>query len=1115
MKGDFSRTTFDPGKHYSGVRMQQGRVQLDADWNENLDLLRHRIQTEAIDVIGECGVPVHAAAFGVITDSADLSPAEQAWLDEQGLAPTGTGDFYLTQGRAYVDGILVENDHTIPMSQQPFVLPKGQAPLSASGAYVLYLDVWERLLTALEDPAIREVALGGPDTATRTQVIWQAVLARVGEVGEPITCSDLLAPWPEASRGRLSARAHVEEQPDSPCVVPPGAGYTRLENQLYRVEIHTGSEEGTPTFKWSRDNGSIAVPIVGFAVDGNDARIRTAGLGRDSELGLRELDWVEISDDASELAGRKGTLARIESIDAGNVLTLSVAISGYDPDLHPKVRRWDSAGELTVTVPAENDGYIPLEAGVEIKFAIDTFRTGDYWLIPARTVPGQYGDVEWPKDGGCKPLAQLPFGIQHHYCKLAVLSVQMTDGGPQVSVIDDCRRQFPPLTELPGGGSPCVSVTVGPGGDYTDLAMAIQARPSGATWWTVFVLPGIVNLRSTVTIAGAQSLTIRGCGSNSRLLAPREQTAFLVTRSQAVAFEGLSIQASALASAVLVASDCDALTVANCSITNSYSRPGTTGAAGVTEYGPLLLVDRCQGVEIVSNRLCGKPAVAAGGTSLGIRRNHIKGGGVQIIPPAVAIAIEGNSIVEGKGPGIQLGGGTKTAADLYESTGPDGAVRETGTTRVSATPLSAWRRPDSARATSALLAGIRDVDITENLIGEMAGSGIITETSFTDAAALGDVENLRIMHNAIIGCCTTPDVALQQDMRVGGGIAAMGVFGAQVAGNFIADNGQRKQAACGILLFDGSHIDVAANTVVENGIGGSAPTTSAFQAGIALAYVFGNYLETIPSPDQGVSGARIGYEAARVRDNRVVCPAGPALVVTAMGAVAIAGNTLATRALMPTPAGTHPTGVKGACVRVTNLGVPVWLPELALALQLLASGELTFHLEDFANADALLSAYPDGRTLFHDNQVTLRSDRPEPVVNLGPVDSTFFQRAWQQATLSAAFYSLDDISLNGNQFQATVPLYTGEGWKRVLENPEQLSDYLAYFLKFIHVASAASIIRCVGNGFAERLLSNNYSYVSLAALLNVTRGNEATHDFLTAGRNTQDPDNPKLSEIIA
>ena len=30
MKGDFTRNTFDPTKHYSQVLMQQGRVQLDS-----------------------------------------------------------------------------------------------------------------------------------------------------------------------------------------------------------------------------------------------------------------------------------------------------------------------------------------------------------------------------------------------------------------------------------------------------------------------------------------------------------------------------------------------------------------------------------------------------------------------------------------------------------------------------------------------------------------------------------------------------------------------------------------------------------------------------------------------------------------------------------------------------------------------------------------------------------------------------------------------------------------------------------------------------------------------------------------------------------------------------
>ena len=38
MKSDISRQTFDHKKHYSQVIMQQGRVQLDSDWNEQQDI---------------------------------------------------------------------------------------------------------------------------------------------------------------------------------------------------------------------------------------------------------------------------------------------------------------------------------------------------------------------------------------------------------------------------------------------------------------------------------------------------------------------------------------------------------------------------------------------------------------------------------------------------------------------------------------------------------------------------------------------------------------------------------------------------------------------------------------------------------------------------------------------------------------------------------------------------------------------------------------------------------------------------------------------------------------------------------------------------------------------
>lgn len=46
-------------------------------------------------------------------------------------------------------------------------MPSGQEESTSSSTYLVYLDVWTRDITALEDTNIREIALCGPDTSTR------------------------------------------------------------------------------------------------------------------------------------------------------------------------------------------------------------------------------------------------------------------------------------------------------------------------------------------------------------------------------------------------------------------------------------------------------------------------------------------------------------------------------------------------------------------------------------------------------------------------------------------------------------------------------------------------------------------------------------------------------------------------------------------------------------------------------------------------------------------------------------------------------------------------------------------------------------------------------------
>ena len=83
--------------------------------------------------------------------------------------------------------------------------------------------------------------------------------------------------------------------------MPPHAGYDRLENQLYRVEIHKKGDRDHATFKWSRDNGSVATAVLEITgtTDGTptSGEIKVRDLGRDDVLGFANNQLVELVDD--------------------------------------------------------------------------------------------------------------------------------------------------------------------------------------------------------------------------------------------------------------------------------------------------------------------------------------------------------------------------------------------------------------------------------------------------------------------------------------------------------------------------------------------------------------------------------------------------------------------------------------------------------------------------------------------------------------------------------------------------------------------------------------------------------------------------------------------------
>ncbi|MEZ5082194.1 MAG: DUF6519 domain-containing protein [Bacteroidales bacterium] len=337
-----------------------------------------------------------------------------------------------SDGRIYVDGLCCEQEkNTSYFNQVDFPNPPEVDKVDGQ-TDLIYLDVWERHITAIEDPDVREVALGGPDTTTRVKTTYQIKVE--SDVNEK-NCKKKIEGWPpESGKGRLTTRTVEDATSDQPCIIAPGGGYRGLENQLYRVEIHTAGDLNTATFKWSRDNGSVVYAIENFE-EGSPNQIKVKQLGKDYILKLKIGDWVEILGDETELKGVPGTLAQIDDIkEAQKIIILNTDVSAHNHESHPKIRRWDQESDAILVTPDT----LVIEKGIEIQFSGSNFKTGDYWVFAARTATA---NVEELTD-------EPPMGIKHHYCKLALVTWQAQNHGKWKAKVRDCRKDFPSLTEI-------------------------------------------------------------------------------------------------------------------------------------------------------------------------------------------------------------------------------------------------------------------------------------------------------------------------------------------------------------------------------------------------------------------------------------------------------------------------------------------------------------------------------------------------------------------------------------------------------------------------------------------------------------------------------------------
>ncbi|MCP3137400.1 DUF6519 domain-containing protein [Pyxidicoccus xibeiensis] len=526
MKGDFTRFTFDPGKHYDSVLMQQGRVQTDADWNEQVQIAAHRNRIEMLDIIGNTGAPQDLSAGGRGAFLVFYAPDAQ-----------NVNQLFINHGRYYVDGLMVESEGPVQYDRQPgAALP----PAQGAGAYLLYLDIWKRHVTSLEDPNIREVALAGADSGTRSQLVWQARVERIGDLStnlaniNPSQYGPDWLPTGTASTGAMDARA----------------GSTPLENQLYRVEIHRGGNASTASFKWSRDNGTVVARVTTYSPpvlasvtrDGVPVQVWQFSVtvdqtGRDSFSSFLPGHRVELGNEEFVLQRRPGVFGEITSV-VGDTLNLEVPadsalLASTDADVNPlagtnrTVRRWDNTWNPDLTGSTLLDvgpdftqgDRLLLERDITVHFATTRnaqtcfYRTGDYWLIPARTVSGL--------EGWAVGQEQPPAGEEHFYAPLALAKFQAngTISNP-VTDLRDIRDVFPTLRSLVGGTGSIVQ------GTGTQHVLPKWQSTGGS----VLINSNITDNGSTITLGGTGLTVTPAATLNSTLKVGTAPAAVAITR---------------------------------------------------------------------------------------------------------------------------------------------------------------------------------------------------------------------------------------------------------------------------------------------------------------------------------------------------------------------------------------------------------------------------------------------------------------------------------------------------------------------------------------------------------------------------------------------------------
>ena len=406
---------------------------------------------------------------------------------------------------------------------------------------LVYMLAAEQEVSAVEDPALADVALGGPDTTQRRRILQHFVRCP----SESGTCEGSQDAFersladhgltfdPAEMRARSAARLKVSFPAAAGSSQPATGDYLGAENQLIRVMI-AGIDDATgqPTIVWGFDDASFLYRIQTAVPGSGTTTLTLVSAPVDSYHYPQQGQAVELLRDAVKLtdtdyiASSTGFVSTVTDAYQPTGRTLVIAGGPGEPGGYPGdylvaertpqlyLRAWQAMAEAQPGKP------VPLgDTGVCVTLTSSNgFHVGDFWHFALR--PIQPTIVYPERYLHATPATRRPADLGLPARGGDWDEDEDADEGPTVS---SCIPRFSSLAELTARGGRLLHPRHPAGaGRPRRLAQAVLDEHAGRGPITVCLQPGTYTLPAPLMLGPElDGLTLQACREGVVLQGPR------------------------------------------------------------------------------------------------------------------------------------------------------------------------------------------------------------------------------------------------------------------------------------------------------------------------------------------------------------------------------------------------------------------------------------------------------------------------------------------------------------------------------------------------------------------------------------------------------------------